>query len=365
MSTDRFDHAADRELPISSQGTGKIEEIDGRTVARVSFEPWMQGHTFAMNLGDNASDLSPAGPFRIEYVLGTEFVIYENEIPLFRFEEGYSYLAMAPEFDSLSETLIKYADTTCPDVLREATLHFGMSGRILQKLIVETPEVDLANAIGQASQIVADLLDAVSFFKRLPLSIRHIDVHAIGKKYYRRYMTVFYSPRQLTLHDLTQATTVPSRLRPAFRLFHEGLNSTRPHYRLLCFYRVREVIESVRSENNREVLASRMTPDRPTRILADNELTRTYFPTHVGKKVGAFLDHVRSEYRLAVAHGKLDEYFKLVLDPADVRIDHRIDWTNAALMPVIAEMIHDEIDFMVRHGLSGPRVSTLDDDTTA
>ena len=74
-----------------------------------------------------------------------------------------------------------------------------------------------------------------------------------------------------------------------------------------------------------------------------NDLTQQfYFPQFVGKKVGAFLDHVRSEYRLAITHGNLDEYFKLVLDPADVRIDHRIDFTNAALLPVVAEMIRDE-----------------------
>ena len=58
--------------------------------------------------------------------------------------------------------------------------------------------------------------------------------------------------------------------------------------------------------------------------------------------MGAFLDHVRSEYRLAIAYGNLDDYFKLVLDPADVRTDHRIDFTNAALLPVVAEMIRDE-----------------------
>jgi hypothetical protein len=60
---------------------------------------------------------------------------------------------------------------------------------------------------------------------------------------------------------------------------------------------------------------------------------------------------VRSAYRLAVAHGNLDEYFKLVLDPANVSIDHRIDFTNAVLMSVVAEMIQDERDLMTRHGL--------------
>jgi hypothetical protein len=63
------------------------------------------------------------------------------------------------------------------------------------------------------------------------------------------------------------------------------------------------------------------------------------------------LEHVESEYRHAVAHGNFDEYFKLFLDPADVRVDHRVDFTNATLEPLIAEMIQDEIDFMEQGGL--------------
>lgn len=47
----------------------------------------------------------------------------------------------------------------------------------------------------------------------------------------------------------------------------------------------------------------------------------------------------------------------MVLDPAYVRIDHRINFTTAALDPVIAEMIEDEIAFMARHGLDKLGVS--------
>jgi hypothetical protein len=65
---------------------------------------------------------------------------------------------------------------------------------------------------------------------------------------------------------------------------------------------------------------------------------------------------VRAEYRLAVAHSNLNEYFNLVLDPANVRTDHRIDFTNAVLILVVAEMIQDEIDFMARYGLSESRL---------
>jgi hypothetical protein len=352
MATDAFDNTAASELLVSHQDTVKIEEVAGRKIARFSVPPLMQGHTFAVDLSDSTPDSTPTGPFRIEYVLGTEFVIHEDELPSFRFEDGYSHLVMAPELARLEVTL-QYVDTNSPGVLKEATLTFRGSEAIVQRLIVETPEVDLANAVRHTGQIVADLLDAVSFVKRVPISIRHIEVHAIGKRYQRRYVTLPYGSRQLTADNLTEATTVPLRLKAALRLFRESLNSSKPHYRLLCLYRVREVVESVRRENDQDILARGMKPDRPSQVLPDNELTRCYFPTYIGKKVGAFLDHVRTAYRLAVAHGNLDEYFKLVLDPANVRVDHRIDFTNAVLMSVVAEMIQDERDLMIRHGLSG------------
>jgi hypothetical protein len=251
------------------------------------------------------------------------------------------------------EVLLSYIDTKAPELSKETVLVFKGSDGVLQKLVLRTDEEKLSKAVQMSNQIVADLLDALSLSKKVPISIRHIEVHAEGKKFISRFMTIPYHPRPLTTADITEAQNIPGRLRGAVRLFREGLSSNRPPYRLLCLYRIREVINKVRSENDREVLARGGRPDRPSRVLPDNELTRWYFPSLVGKKVGAFLDHVRDEYRLAVAHGNLDEYFALVLDPANVRVDHRLDFTNAALMPVVAEMIQDEIAFMNRSGLLG------------
>jgi hypothetical protein len=312
-----------------------------------------------VDLSDAASEPAPTGPFRIEYVLGSEFIIHEAELPSFAFEEGFSHLTMGPDLARLQVTL-KYVDTKSPDVPRDAALFVKGSGDVVQRLIVETSESDLASAIKHTGQIVADLLDAIAFAKRVPISIRHIEVHAIGRKYQRRYVTLPYGSRRFTADDLTDAAAIPSRLKPALRLFREGVSSSRPHYRLLCLYRVREVVESIRHQNDSDVLARGVKPDRAIRVLPDNELTRCYFPTFVGKKVGAFLDHVRSSCRLDIAHANLNEYFKLVLDPADVRTDHRIDFTNAALMPVIAEMIRDEIDFMSRFALGSIRQAVDD-----
>lgn len=364
MSTDERDGSLDHELVVSRQGAIKIEEVNGKPVARFSVEPSMQGHTFALDLSDTASEPAPTGPFRIEYVLGSEFVIHQGELPSFAFEEGFSHLAMAPDLARLQLTL-KYVDTKSPNVPRDAVLFVRGSGDVVQRLIVETSESELASAIKHTGQIVADLLDAIAFAKRVPISVRHIEVHAIGRKYQRRYVTLPYGLRRFTADDLIEAATIPPRLKPALRLFREGLSSSRPHYRLLCLYRVREVVESIRHQNDSEVLARDVKPERATRLLPDNELTRCYFPTFVGKKVGAFLDHVRSACRLDIAHANLNEYFKLVLDPADVRTDHRIDFTNAALMPVMAEMIRDEIDFMNRFGIGESGLQALGDLGTA
>jgi Methylamine utilization protein MauJ len=248
---------------------------------------------------------------------------------------------LTPQLEKTAVSL-KYSDTKTPGILREATMTFDGSGGVLQRVVVETDEPDLSNAIRHINQIVADLLDALALVKAVPISIRHIDVTAPGCKHHCRYLTLPYGQHTLTETDFREAQNIPVRLRGAVRLFREGLSSSRPPYRLLCLYRVREVVEKVRADNDREIFAHGGVPTRPVRVLPANELTQFYFPQFVGKKVGAFLDYVRDEYRLAIAHGNLDEYFKLVLDPADVRIDHRIDFTNAALLPVVAELIRDE-----------------------
>jgi len=310
MSKDESSSDAERELLVSHESSVRIEEVDGKRVARFMVPAGMRGHTFAVELTDGSSAEVPIGPFRLEYALAT--------------------------------MKLSYTDTKTPDTVREARMTFNVSGDFLQRLVVETDETNLSTAIRNVGQIVADLLDALSLVRRIPISIRHIDVAALRHKFHRRYITLPYGQHTLAEADLEVAQKFPARLRGAIRLFREGVSSNRPPYRLLCLYRIREVVEKVRAETDREILARDGTPTRPIRILPDNELTRFYFPQFIGKKVGAFLDHVRSEYRLPIAHGNLDDYFKLVLDPGDVRIDHRIDFTNAVLLPIVAEMIHDE-----------------------
>lgn len=166
---------------------------------------------------------------------------------------GYSHLKISQEFDRLDVSL-RYVDTTSTDAQKEAILRFGTANQVLHKLIIETPEVNFEKAIRHTSQIVADILDAISFLKRLPLSVRSILAHADGEKFIREYRTFSYSPRELMPEDIDQATTIPASIKPVLRLFREGTSSTRPPYRLLCLYRVRELIMRVRQDNDKKVL---------------------------------------------------------------------------------------------------------------
>jgi hypothetical protein len=92
MATDASDNTAIGGYLVAHQDMTQIEEVDGRKIARFKRQPFMDGHTFVAILSDSSYDSTPPGPFRIEYVLGTEFVIHENELPSLRFEDGYSYL---------------------------------------------------------------------------------------------------------------------------------------------------------------------------------------------------------------------------------------------------------------------------------
>jgi hypothetical protein len=165
MSTDNPNPEIERGLLVSYERNIKIEEVAGKPVARLSFPPFMQGHTFAMDLTETSASSEPTGPFRIEYVLGTEFAIHEDEAPLCTFEAGYSHLAMTPEL-GLFSVLLSYSDTKAPELSKEAVLVFKGSDGVLQRLVVRTDEEDLSKAVQVSNQIVADLLDALSLSKR-------------------------------------------------------------------------------------------------------------------------------------------------------------------------------------------------------
>src|SRR5687767_12525684 len=130
-----------QELMVSFEDVGKVEEIEGKRLVRFVSPPLMQGHTFAVDLDftDPPDSSDPTGPFRIEYVLGTEFAIHENEAPSCTFEAGYSHLALAPELERLTISL-NYIDRKAPEPSKKAVLSLKGADGVLQRLIIKTEE---------------------------------------------------------------------------------------------------------------------------------------------------------------------------------------------------------------------------------
>ena len=75
-------------------------------------------------------------------------------------------------------------------------------------------------------------------------------------------------------------------------------------------------------------------------------MTKTWFPTYAGKKIGSFLKHVETTYRNHIAHLNIEELGNIVLDPMSVKTDHNIEYTNMVLMQIVQQMIENEWMFM-------------------
>jgi hypothetical protein len=339
------------DAPAVFQATGTVEEQGERKVVRLSVPKTFQGHTFALDLVPEGTKPDPKGPFRIEYALMSEFFLHEDDLAKFDLESGRSYLRFAPELAKLKRIKLRYSTTEEPKVTREAELTFRTDGQLIQRLVIQSSEERLEAAIKHSSQLVSDLLDALTFYKRVPIQVHHVEVYSVSdQEYLRRYLTFPYTAVDVEEVDFSRAVREPHGLRPCLRLFREAISSSKPHYRLLCLYRIRELLERLQAANNKKLLRSGKSPSRPVRRIPDNDLTRRYFPSLIGKKARAFLDHVRQEYRLPVAHVSLTQSERLVLDPADVRTDHRVDYTNALLIQVVAQLIQDERSLMNTEG---------------
>ncbi len=315
-----------------------------------------QGHTFCMHMDKKEEPEGELlGPYRIEFVLANEFLLHlaEHELSSIEIEEGYSNL-FTRKLAKLKSLVLHYQ---LPDSTErreaEATFKTTKEGRV-QRFVITIPEEDVDVALRLASQFAAALLDSICFRRQVPLQVRHIELFtAKSNRLRRRYMTMpFVSEVDLEEPDLTLAPSIPKGLVPPLRLFREAISSSKPHYRLLCFYRAWEgALQRLQAKNNEALKSRGIVPERPKRRIPDIELTREYFPDLIGEKFAVFLDHVRKHYRIPVAHLNFDEFDRMVLDPAYTKSDHRIDFTNAALQDIIRQMIQDEWDLMKKHGL--------------
>jgi hypothetical protein len=330
-----------------------IEEADGLKFVRFRIPSDYQGHTFALDILDGTTTGEvPTGPYRIKFVLTSEFLIHLSSADGPKCNTGFSHILVS---DKLAQAKVKFLHLSGDkrDEKREGTLQLEATGGRLCAINISLPETDLTAAVTQAGQIISACLDVVTLRTCVPLQVRDVEVTSVREpNFLRRYVTFGYSDVELQERDLLDAPSVPGRLNPAMRLFREAINASKPHYRLLCLYRAREALMRIQKGNDQTLAKKGVQFPRPARRVPDNVATRSQFAPLIGKKVGALFDFVRDGFRLPIAHGNRSVNDRLELDPADVRTDHRVDAANAIMIQLIREAINDEMMLMRRHSIS-------------
>ncbi|VAW97882.1 hypothetical protein MNBD_GAMMA23-2511, partial [hydrothermal vent metagenome] len=233
-----------------------------------------QGHTYALQVGKKGGPKGPvSGPFYFEFVLANEFLIHlsDHELSSVDVDEGYSNLSFK-KIAKLNKIIIPYnLENSEEEKVAELTFKTTDKDRVqsfILKISDMDMDMDMDTSLRLASQIVATFLDFLSFKAQLPLQVRHIDICS-GKRnnLCRRYLTLpFTSVFSIEETDFTSAISIPISLMPSLRLFREAISSSKPHYRLLCFFRVWEgALRKVQSKNS-EILKERgIVPSRPKR----------------------------------------------------------------------------------------------------
>jgi hypothetical protein len=321
---------------------------------RFDIPPEMQGYTFG---GDDGNE--PIGPFRIEYVLCSDFMIYLENLKPFNAAAGFSNVKLAGQISGKNLVKIPYHNAANKNNNFDANVILvnDATDGYLQRLVVTNLPENIDDAIVVANYCVSVILDSISFRKQTPLQIRNVIVYKANpesREAIRLYFTMPYYLVDLEEEsDLLTSINIPDKLRPLLRLFREAINSTSPHYRLLCLYRIRERLDKINDAHAILLKSQGIAPPHKQHVIVpDNSITRHFFPHLIGKKVGTFLDFVYKNYRVPIAHFNLDEYEKMLLDRGHSKTNHEIDVINSILVIVIPEMIKNEWDFMKQYGLT-------------
>lgn len=329
---------------------GKIDEM----LARLEYPPALQGHKITIEPVFTAKENPNAylGPFRIDYVLSSEFMIYSMNLNKMDITAGFSVLKCDIDIP-MALPYVRISQSTNSEIYEQAKATLKSHNGLIRRLVIVSPEQNLEKALRLAKELASAILDSICFKKRIPLQVRSVEIyHSESGQLLQIRTTIPYLPVDLDEEDILIAATTPRSIRPYLHVFREAINSTNTYYRFLCLHKIADhMIKTIRNENNKALKARGHTPKRVERLIPANELTRTHFPDSINKKYGYFIDYVYMKYRNDVAHLNLDEYDNILLDPSNVGRDHPLDAANSLLIMIVHDMIQDECDFMIKYGL--------------
>lgn len=298
---------------------------------------------------DYSEDNNREGPFSILFILCTEFIMYFDDLVERNIDpsEGFTNIIFPKDFvNKVISVPYQFEDATAEET--KALIRPIVGDNLLRSMEVTIFEQDFDRAIRAASYCVYSVLDSLSFRLKVPLNVRDIIISSFKTgKLIGRFITVPYFPTIIKRkEDFYVTKDIPKELRPYLRLYREALNSTSPHYRFLCLYRIIESMRELQSVNAKKIRSQGKSIRRAHLIMPSNPITLKYFPTYVGKKIGSFLGYVETSYRNHIAHLNIERPGNMTLDPVFVKTDHNVEFTNAVLLEVVKEMIEDEWEFM-------------------
>jgi len=93
VDTDRIASKSESR-PLSFELEAKIEGEDCEPRVKVSLPKFVQGHSSALEFFQNREPTTRDGPFLIEHVLTSEFLIHEEDSAVDPVTLGYSYLKL-------------------------------------------------------------------------------------------------------------------------------------------------------------------------------------------------------------------------------------------------------------------------------
>ena len=325
---------------------GRVEKVEGKK-ATVRFEipKDYEGHRFFIKPQINGRE--EEGPYLIEYFLGSDYFMFGGDFGNTDLGRGYSHLKIKKGFSL--EINLQYK-LPGEQSIKDMKIEFVEDDEVLRKVCVTSEETKMGYATKLADEQVVKILNHLCFTKGVPIRTNKVVVSKVADGSTSQECRVIpYSNRVIEDKDLA-IPSVPKEVFPLSSVYREAQNSSLPNYRLLCLYRIREGLDKLKKKNSKTVIARGCSPARPPKLLESNDITKKYYPNFIGKKIGAFLDHVRSNFRVNIAH-TIEESGELQMDPSEMKAIQVADYTNAILLKIMKEMIQDEWDFMKDNGL--------------
>lgn len=193
------------------EAEGKVQDKDGKKKVQMSLPVYFQGHPFAVDFSRPGKTREEGGPYRVEFVLSSDFLIHRSDIKEIDLDQEHSNLELGESMAKVKLVSLYYLDTGSGQK-KEASLTFGTDGSYVQRFIVQMPENRLDMVVHFSGKIVNQILDVLSFQKQVPLQIRQIEIfHEPSGELLRRYVIVPYTAnKDLYVHDFEFATGFPS-----------------------------------------------------------------------------------------------------------------------------------------------------------